>query len=77
MNQYKSDATAHNLFGSTTGFIGSADKSQLAKALEKFSSIREPQTGNSRVYELSNIVLLFDKLEKAHRKVQESILALL
>ena len=76
MNQYQTSGSINNLFGSPIGFIGCGDKPHLVKALEKFSPIRKSPEGSTQVYEVKNVVILLDELEKAHEDVKKSMLFL-
>ena len=76
MNQYQTEWSMSNLFGAPIGILGSGDKPHLAKELEKFSPIKKSTGGSTKVYEIENVVLLFDELEKAHHQVKQSMLTL-
>lgn len=77
MNQYSSREAASSLFGSAAGLVGSTDRPYLAKKLHAFGPKKVPSTDKSvEEYEVENVVLLFDELEKAHSDVKQSLLTL-
>lgn len=76
MNQYQGEVDFNKLFGSASGYVGSTDKPHFAQAIDQHTPIEVGAEGSTRVYEISNLVLLFDEFEKAHAKVKQSLLTL-
>lgn len=75
MNQYQSEHSFSNLFGSPSGYVGSSDKPHMVKQLEEKGNPTVIEEGTH--YLVKNMVILFDEFEKAHSKVKQSLLTLL
>lgn len=76
MNTFSERHSLANLFGSPQGYVGSQDKPHLVKELQKFQPKETGSDGANKIYEVENIVLLFDELEKSHSEVKQSLLTL-
>lgn len=76
MNTYETEYSASSLFGAPQGLAGSVDRPHFIKELEKFKPIEQPPEGTTKVFEIHDIVILFDELEKAHLTVKNALLNL-
>lgn len=78
MEQYMCESKASDLFGSSTGIMGSAAPPLLVQQFDspKFGSIIEREQGGITYKVVRNIVILFDEIEKAHPKIKQSLLTL-
>ena len=72
METYSDGASNTRLFGSPPSYVGSTDKSAFAHELDKYATSKGNDT-----YEVKDIVILFDEIEKAHSIVKNSLLNLL
>ena len=77
MNQYQDEHSGSNLFGASTGFLGSDDKPHFAKAIESYKPAEIGNKSGKKIYRVKDVVILFDELEKAHHRVKQSLLTLL
>lgn len=68
--------SATKIFGSPPGYVGSADKANFAQQLDRYQPVLKSTQGSTRVYQISNLVILFDEFEKAHSYVKQSLLTL-
>jgi hypothetical protein len=77
MGDYLGEHDSTKLFGSSSGYVGSTDLSHFAKSLERYAS-PERQVGKDGHYErtVTNAIILFDEIEKAHPRVKDSLLKL-
>ncbi|MBS4171399.1 AAA family ATPase [Neochlamydia sp. AcF95] len=76
MNQYQSEYTVSNFFGSGAGILGSDDKPFFAKELDKCKPTLLSSDESTEQYEVENILILLDEFEKAHSKVKQSLLTI-
>lgn len=76
MNQCQNATDVTKFFGAATGFVGSSDKPQFVKELERFHPTKIGMEGAKEVFEVTGVVLLFDEFEKAHSNVKQSLLTL-
>lgn len=76
MIDYQQETDGSKLFGSASGFVGSTDEPHFAKEINPYCSSQIQREGNKKIYTVSNLVLVFDELEKAHSKVKQSLLTL-
>lgn len=75
MNQYTDSYHVSSFFGAATGYIGSTDKPILAKEIDNCQPTQLKSEGvSTEIYEVKNLVLLFDEFEKTHTKIQTSLL---
>lgn len=73
MEKYSEKHSVSAFFGAPTGYVGSQDKPNLAKALDPFVVSQESGSDNKVV---KNIVLLLDEFEKAADEIKQACLTL-
>ena len=77
MDQFQGPYDVAKLFGSAAGLVGSTDRPYFAKKVDALKpALTGETTDGKKLYEISNAVVLFDELEKAHSKVKQSLLTL-
>jgi hypothetical protein len=76
MQTYQDEHGTAKFFGSSPGYVGSTDKPHFAKELDRYEPALKATHGTTKVYQISNVVILFDEFEKAHSQVKQSLLTL-
>jgi ATP-dependent Clp protease ATP-binding subunit ClpA len=76
MQQFTHESSITKLFGSSTGYLGASDLPPLGKDFERFSPVLVKTEGSKETYELHDVVIVFDELEKSHAQVKQSLLTL-
>lgn len=76
MNQYSSESKVSDFFGSAPGYVGSTDKSHLAKEFDKCNPKPEGKDGSTEIVGIENTVILFDEFEKANPTIKQGLLTL-
>ena len=64
------------LFGAPPGYVGGQDKPAFAKELDQRGVEERPDLGSTKVLAVSDVVVLFDEFEKAHKDIKQSLLTL-
>ena len=76
MDQFKGSVDFYKLFGAPTGHVGCGDKPLFAKEMDRYASNLTEDGRDLLERTVSNVVILFDELEKAHTEVKQSLLTL-
>lgn len=76
MNQYMDEFDYSKFHGSGSGLVGSTDKPFFAKKLDETKPIVMYKKEDKESYVVTNSVILFDEIEKAHEKIKQSLLTL-
>lgn len=77
MHQYQTEHDGWRLFGPPPGIVGSEDTPLFVREVEKFSPVKTGSREGQDLYEVKDVVVLFDELEKAHANVRQYLLNLL
>ncbi len=77
MNQYQMETDVTKFFGSSSGFVGSTDEPHFMKELMKCNPVLKKDSPDHKEYEVHEVVILLDELEKAHSKVKQSLLTVI
>lgn len=77
MAAYASENKISDFFGSSAGLSGSLSRPHFAEKLDETSPDElSESTKTHLIYEVKNVVILFDEFEKAHTIVRQSLLAI-
>ncbi len=78
MGQYSTSVMSSSFFGSGAGYVGSTDRPPFAKEMDRWDPrlIGKENDDTKLIYEVSNVVILLDEIEKAHNDVRQTLLEL-
>lgn len=76
MEKYKGEDSSWALFGSPRGLVGSTDKPFFAEQMDKLQPQLTHTEGITQYQTVTNAIVLFNEIEKAHSEVKDLLMTL-